>query len=365
MGGVSVAKMNERILYKVAGLPVQQNRVFPDRHEAECCRTGEIELVQNMATGLIYNRAFCPELLVYDENYQNEQALSQAFQDHLEQVAGIIERHFHDQRMVEIGCGKGWFLEFLERRGCSVTGIDPAYEGDNPNVVKAQFSSDLGVRADAWILRHVLEHISDPAAFLDTIRRADDGNGSIYIEVPSFEWISEHRAWFDVFYEHVNYFRLSDLQRMFAVVHDAGYLFGGQYLYIVADLSSLRTAVRPLDEEFSLPGDFLSPVDRAVEKFQGLDGRQTAVWGASSKGVIFTLYLARRGVRPDFVIDINPAKQRRFLPVTGLEISSPDMALSRMRPGDVVFVMNSNYLNEIRQQAGEQFEYIEVDQYAI
>src|SRR3546814_9608010 len=61
----------------------------------------------------------------------------------------------------------------------------------------------------------------------------------IYIEVPCFDWIVEHSAWFDVFYEHVNYFRLADLRAMFGTVHEAGHLFGGQYLYIVADLSTL------------------------------------------------------------------------------------------------------------------------------
>jgi hypothetical protein len=44
------------------------------------------------------------------------------------------------------------------------------------------------------------------------------------------------QSWFDLFYEHVNYFRLDDLRRMFGTVHEAGHLFGGQYLYIVADL---------------------------------------------------------------------------------------------------------------------------------
>src|SRR5690606_2119789 len=114
----------------------------------------------------------------------------------------------------------GWFLELLRQRGHRVPGIDPAYEGDNPDVIKAPFTRELGLSADAIVLRHVLEHIADPFAFLGAIADANRG-GLIYIEVPCLDWIIAHRAWFDLFYEHVNYFRLDDLRRCFGTVLEA------------------------------------------------------------------------------------------------------------------------------------------------
>ncbi|MFZ1179571.1 MAG: hypothetical protein WAO15_25630 [Mycobacterium sp.] len=36
--------------------------------------------------------------------------------------------------LVEVGCGKAYFLELLQSRGCSITGFDPTYEGENPAV---------------------------------------------------------------------------------------------------------------------------------------------------------------------------------------------------------------------------------------
>ena len=56
--------------------------------------------------------------------------------------------------------------------------------------------------------------------------------------MPCLDWICKHRAWFDIFYEHVNYFRLTDFQRLFQRIEDSGHLFGGQYLYVVAELAS-------------------------------------------------------------------------------------------------------------------------------
>ena len=87
-----------------------------------------------------------------------------------------------------------------------------------------------------------------------------NGGGLIYIEVPCFEWILRARAWFDIFYEHVNYFRLGDFSKMFGHVVDGGHLFGGQYLYVVADLATLRPPVSSLADRVDFPEDFLATV---------------------------------------------------------------------------------------------------------
>ena len=49
---------------------------------------------------------------------------------HLEEVATIVERNLGTDEFVEVGCGKAYFLELLQSRGCSITGFDPTYEGD-------------------------------------------------------------------------------------------------------------------------------------------------------------------------------------------------------------------------------------------
>jgi SAM-dependent methyltransferase len=353
--------MNTRSVYKIDSLPVQQNRVFDTPEEAVDCPRGTLDLVQDLDTGLIHNAAFNPRLLTYDCNYQNEQAWSRAFQDHLEQVAGIVQRRFSGLDLAEIGCGKGWFLELLRTRGFRIIGIDPAYEGESPDVIRAPFTPGLGVKADALILRHVLEHIPDPLAFLASIAEANSRSGLVYIEVPCLDWICEHRAWFDIYYEHVNYFRLKDLCGMFGTVLESGRLFGGQYLYLVADLATLRCpSLRPGDF-FALPGDFCATVDQAAALLAKRGERKAAVWGGSSKGVILTLFLNIRKIRPDFVIDINPAKQGKYLPATGLKISSPEDALSSMVEEDIIFVMNSNYMAEIKRQAGSHLKYYRMD----
>jgi SAM-dependent methyltransferase len=349
--------MSQRELFSIQGLPIFQNKMFADSASALACPKGDMRLVQDDDTGLIFNAAFDASLVDYDADYQNEQACSGVFRQHLDDVKAIVQRHFANKNLLEVGCGKGYFLEYLQQAGYSITGIDPAYQGDNPQIIKACFTADSGLAADALILRHVLEHIENPVAFLNTLALANGGKGQIYIEVPCFDWIIKHRAWFDIFYEHVNYFRLADFQRLFGKVYESGHVFGGQYLYVVADLASLQNPRSP-KQALAFPSDFLADIDRLAALAKTKHG---TIWGGASKGVIFALYMQRAGVHIDSVIDINTAKQNKFIAGTGLKVSAPDEALSQLQQGDIIFVMNSNYLPEIIAASNNQFTYLQVD----
>ncbi|RMG23314.1 MAG: methyltransferase domain-containing protein [Methanobacteriota archaeon] len=354
--------MSEREIFRAEKLPVLQNKVFPTLEDAISCPVGDVVLVQNMNSGLIYNAAFDPTLVSYDADYQNEQAHSQTFLRHLEDVAAIIDNFFSGKTLIEVGCGKGFFLNLLRKRGYRVVGVDPAYEGEDPNIIAAPFDPALGVTADGLILRHVLEHVPYPVDFLKVLRDANGGKGLIYIEVPCFDWICKNKAWYDIFYEHTNYFRLSDFRRIFSEVIDAGHLFGGQYIYIVADLSSLQDPRASSKDRLEMPSGFLDSVIYYANVIRESSGRKNVVWGASSKGVIFSIYMQRCGASVDVAIDINPVKQGKFMPVSGVSILSPDKGLARMGRGDNIFVLNSNYYDEILTVTRGKYKYYKVDQ---
>ena len=353
--------MNMRKLLRLENLPVYQNKMFDTAIAARACPCGDVFLAQNAASGLVSNLSFDPSKLDYDDSYQNEQGHSSAFQDHVSEVLAIIDRQFRSANILEIGCGKGAFLDHLRRAGHDAWGVDPAYEGDAPHIVKAAFEPGLGIRRDAIVMRHVLEHIPHPLDFLNTVRKANGDQGIIYIEVPCFDWILRKRAWFDVFYEHVNYFRLVDFGRMFGTVHELGHLFGGQYLYVVAELSSLRDpALSGPTEDLAMPGDFFGSIVRCLTE-SVTPPPQRVVWGGAAKGVMFAHHMLALGLALDFVIDINPAKQGKFLASSGLPVISPQEGLARLDRGADIFVMNSNYLSEIQVMVGPDFNYIPVD----
>lgn len=60
-------------------MPVFQTRMFHSEQEAKNCIKGDVVLIQDLETGLIFNEAFRPELTQYDADYQNEQASAPFF----------------------------------------------------------------------------------------------------------------------------------------------------------------------------------------------------------------------------------------------------------------------------------------------
>jgi SAM-dependent methyltransferase len=344
---------SQRELYTQGALPIFQNRMYDSVEAARNCPRGDMRLVEDMATGLVHNADFRPEVMDYDAHYQNEQGVSPLFRAHMDGVADLVERVMGRTGLVEVGCGKGTFLEMLLARGVEVVGYDPTYEGDNPIVRREYFTEELGITGDGLILRHVLEHIPDPVAFLQRLAAANGNRGLIYIEVPCLDWICQHRAWFDIFYEHVNYFRLTDFDRIFGRVVHSARAFGGQYLTVVADLSTLRVPKRDEADAVAFPADLVSRLTEESAADQG----PVVVWGGASKGVIFSLLRERAGRPVDRVIDINPAKQGRYLPATGLRVQSPAEGLADLAPGSQIYVMNPNYLDEVRALAGPAYVY--------
>jgi len=327
-------------------VPVMQNRLYALREEAMRCAVAPLELVVEPKSGLVHNAKFDPCLLAYTEKYNNEQSLSPMFAHHMESVATIIGGHLKaGDRVIEIGCGKGAFLRMLRKSGIDATGLDPAYEGDDPFIQKRVFEVDSGMEADFLVLRHVLEHIPNPNRFLRDIALANRHRGCIFIEVPDLSWIIKHRACYDIFYEHCNYFTASSLSAQFERVIEGADFFGGQYLWVIADLESV--AERPASNR---PAPDLSPLrEELTELISRLSPfNKRFVWGAGAKGVTLAYLLSHTTAPIDYLIDINPRKQGCFSPVSGTPIISPDAARALFREGDVVLIMNPNYRSEIQ-----------------
>jgi hypothetical protein len=140
-------------------------------------------------------------------------------------------------------------------------------------------------------------------------------------------------------------------------VADAGRLFGDQYLDVIGDLATLRAPVRQRVDVASVPDDFLASLAAIASRTS--DTR--VVWGAASKGVIFSLLMNRVGIAIDVAVDINPAKQGKYLASTGVPIASPEDALRHLPPGADVYVMNGNYLDEVQEITRGRFDVMAVD----
>ena len=341
-------------IYQGGKQPVFQNVAYPDPDSARRAPVGDMVLGRCACCGFVFNTAFDPSLIKYDRNYQNEQANSPLFADYLAGVArGIAESVSPGARIVEIGCGKGTFLGLLLDLGLDAYGVDPTYEGDNPRVVKAEFNEEsASMEADLVILRHVLEHIPDPAGMLKTIARLNRRQGQIYIEIPSLDWILDNGAFWDFSYEHSNYFSEDVLGRIFPGGR-VDRIFGGQYLGVFAGLDNgykLDCLARPAADH-GLNQGIEAKLEAAKKTLE--DHGPVLVWGAGGKGSTFVNTLDPQRQSVAALVDINPRKQSHFIARSAHPIIPPeDISGTGAR---TILVMNPNYYSEVAKLVGPEY----------
>ena len=335
------------ILFSQKDVPVFQNKVYQTIEEAWHTEKNDVMLVQSKNSGFIYNRTFDQANMNYDSNYNNEQANSDVFRNHLNNVLKLLlEYGINDKKVVEVGCGKAVFFEKMQALGVNCLGFDPAYEGDNVNIIKDYYSEKYNsIFADVVVMRHTLEHISSPFSFLHTIARANNYKGKIFIEVPTFDWIYQKQAFWDVFYEHCNYFTEESLSSMF---DDAitGNFFGGQYIYIWADLGKLKPTINRPSATITKFSNLFEEKFNYYKKFLE-ESRSVAIWGAGAKGSTFVNLLDKNAARVRYVIDINAVKQNKYMAGTAHHIYSP--TILDIDPVEHIIVMNENYREEIER----------------
>ncbi len=331
----------------------------------QCCRN----------CGFVFNGAFDESMMDYGAKYDNTQNCSIAFNDY---VNGLVEHLIHDEqvqnkRIVEIGCGKGAFIRRLvEDENASNTGIgfDPTYTGplsdlDGRLAFKRSFYDELAAteQADVVVCRHVIEHVPDPLTLLNSMRHALAGspNARVYFETPCVDWILSQEVIWDFFYEHCSLFTPASLKTAFEVtgfnVRCVSHVFEGQYLWIEAEIASTEIEPNPTPGRTSeLAEHFTALEQQRVDSWTRLvrdlkPSGNIAIWGAGAKGVTFVNLVDPDRTLLDCVVDVNPAKQGKYLPGTGHPIIAPEDL--RVRSVDVALVLNPNYYLEIQQSLDE------------
>jgi SAM-dependent methyltransferase len=361
--------------FEQARVPVLCNAPCETREAALRFPTGRIELAFCPECGAVFNRAFQPGAIAYDQQYENSLHFSARFQEYITGLAGdLAARHgLRGKDIIEIGSGKGDFLALLcelgQNRG---VGFDPTYEPDRLQqeaagriqIIPDLYSDQYGhLACDFLCCRHTLEHVQAPAAFLKSIRRAlgEKRETVVFFEVPNVLYTLRHQGIWDIIYEHVSYFWAQPLSRLFAEcgfrVRDVRETYEGQFLCIEAvpgaagegALYGREELARVAAEARSFGQTFRVQVEASRQELERIRqrGQRAVIWGAGSKGVTF-LNIFRDCESLQYAVDINPHKQGKFVPGTGQAIVPPSF-LTQHKP-DVVFLMNPIYREEIAEQ---------------
>jgi SAM-dependent methyltransferase len=363
------------VFYEQRQVPVHSCLIMPTRQEAIEYPKGDIVLGFCRNCGFIANVEFDPRMHEYSPRYEETQGFSPTFNAfHRALATRLIEQYdLYHKDLIEIGCGKGEFLTMLcelgENRG---VGFDPAYisernasEAKNRITFINDFYSEkyATYQADFVCCKMTLEHIQCTGSFICTLRRAiGDSSGTlVFFQVPDVRRILRELAFWDIYYEHCSYFSLGSLARVFRQsgfgIIDLTKDYNDQYLMITAkpgngkdrvcfdqenDLTELAQEVTYFSQNCQSKLNIWKYTLQELKRY----GRRAVLWGGGSKGVAFLTTLNIQH-EIEYVVDINPYKQGRYVAGTGQKIVAP-IFLQEYKP-DVVIVMNPIYCAEIRQ----------------
>lgn len=176
------------------------DRGYPGCFEVRCCD----------GCGLLFNspRLSDPEIeAMYGANYyvfqETEAAALVRVARLLSQTLGVAIRYLDTRDVLEVGCAKGYLLALLKARGWRVQGVELSEAA--AAFARTRFGLDVfSGTVDAWLHSHafrpmplvlctdVIEHVTDPSAFLKALHATVRPGGWLVLGTPNAD--SDHRT---------------------------------------------------------------------------------------------------------------------------------------------------------------------------
>ncbi len=319
----------------------------------------DLKIYQCSSCGLVQ---LAGEPVSYYREVIRATAYSQEMKDfRLKQFKKFLKKYeLMGKKILEVGCGKGEFMELMQECGADVYGIE--YSEEN---VKACLEKGLKVNRDfifsenhrvkyapfdGFYILNFLEHIPEINTFLRGIAYNLKPGAIGLVEVPNFEMILEKKMLTEFIPDHIFYFTLETLEQTLRIngfeVLEIGVIW---HNYIISAVVKKREAydLRDWQEE-------LEKLKESLEKFlKDYKKEEVMVWGAGHQALVI---LSLTGIANKIygVIDSALFKQGKYTPVTNLFIYPPEILKEKLIKA--VIVMAGSYSEEVVQILQKNFK---------
>ena len=316
-----------------------------------------LEVCQCMSCGLVQlNNEPVP--------YYKEVIRAAAFSEEMKifrtkQFDDFVKRYsLKNKKVIEIGCGRGEYLELMKQFGIKAYGLEYAKDSviqcvQNDLQVSEKYidKSDEKINGgpfDAFFILNFLEHIPDPCTMLSGIHNnlSDDGIG--LVEVPNFDMMLKNNLFSEFIGDHLFYFTKETLANTLA--RNGFEILSCKEIWYDYIISAVVRKRKKMDvSNFDTQqAKIKSELENYIEKFN-----KVAVWGAGHQSFAI-LSLTKISDKIDYVVDDATFKQNNFTPATHVPIVSSDKL--RSNPVDAIIVMAASYSDEVAKKIRENFD---------
>lgn len=326
-----------------------------------------------------------PPQAMFDD-YLYISSMSETLVRHLEGLATTVSTRFDlgaDDLVVDVGCNDGTLLKGFQARDTTTIGVEPAANlaemsrAAGINVVNAYFGAETAktVKAAHGPARVItLTNVFPHLPFLDDFMRgvqtllADDG--VLVLEAHYLQDLLAHRAFDTVYHEHVSYWSLRPMIRLFErygieVVDVARLPIHHGQIRVFAQRKGVATATQAVsalvvdekaagldsfDTFVTFAGGILDLKRDLWDLLNTLaaDGRRVAAYGAPAKGSTLLSFFEIGPETVAYIADKSPLKQGRLTPGTHIPVVSPSR-IQEDKP-DYMILLAWNFADEIMAQ---------------
>jgi 2-polyprenyl-3-methyl-5-hydroxy-6-metoxy-1,4-benzoquinol methylase len=332
---------------------------FPSESELSLEKGESLEICQCDSCGLV-------QLSNSPVAYYKEVIRSSAFSEEMrsfrvEQFRSLIYRYgLQRNNVVEIGCGKGEFLELMNDAGANACGIeyssDSVHDCNKKGLSVSKFYIEDEHAAipyapfDCFFIMNFFEHLPDPNTVLRALRLNLHKDGLGIIEVPNFDMIIKKNMFSEFINDHLFYFTkktlASLLERNGFEIIECSEIW---YDYIISAVVRKR---KQLDlTKFNFHQENINKqLQDHVKKYDSV-----AVYGAGHQALA-SIAIAKIGDKINYVVDDAPFKQGKYTPATHIPIVSNNYLKSH--PVNSIIIMAASYSDEVARKLNNDYSSI-------